>query len=393
MPILAELNKGAVPIKIWAPIHEVESQALDQLINISNLPGVFHHVAAMPDVHLGTGATVGSVIATKDIVAPAAVGVDIGCGMAAVKTNLKSTDFGDGQLAALRASIERGVPVGNGPAGGHREVTNAANKWSRDAVGFYANLPVIERVHLQQLGSLGGGNHFIEVCVDTADNVWIMLHSGSRRFGKDIADVHMKKARLICEQAHVHLTDKNLSFLTRGTPEFDAYVSDVELAQDYAKENRKLMLIEVIKDIRHMWPQLVIGEIINCHHNYLSQEMHFGENVLVTRKGAIRAGKGELGIIPGSMGTRSYIVRGLGNPESFESCSHGAGRRMSRTAAKKAFTVEDLIEQTKGVECRKDAGVIDEIPGSYKNIDEVMAAQTDLVEVVAQIKQVLCVKG
>ena len=390
MPIFATLTKAATPIDFWTPLHEVESRAIDQLINIANLPGVVH-VKAMPDVHLGRGATVGSVIATENIVSPAAVGVDIGCGMAAIRTNLTSESFGDRDLAKLRHSIERGVPVGNGPGGENKEASNGANTWSKTSGA--TSHPQFKRKHLLQLGSLGGGNHFIEICVDSDDGVWIMLHSGSRNFGKEVAEEHIKKARLICEQAHDRLVDRDLAFFRTGTPEFDAYRDDVLLAQDYARTNREIMLAEVLRDVRAMFPQLKTEPAINCHHNYLAFEDHGGRRLIVTRKGAIRAAKGDLAIIPGSMGTRSYIVRGLGNPESLQAASHGAGRRMSRTAAKKAFTLDDLAKQTAGVECRKDAGVLDEIPGSYKDIDVVMANQSDLVEIVATLKQVVCVKG
>jgi len=390
MPLFGTLTKAKTPIDFWAPIHEVESQAIDQLINIANLPGVVH-VKAMPDVHLGKGATVGSVIATENIVSPAAVGVDIGCGMAAVLTNLTSHSFGDGDLAKLRKSIERGVPTGNGPGGENEHVSAAANRWSK-ASGAVDH-PRFERKQLLQLGTLGGGNHFIEICLDTEDRVWVMLHSGSRNFGKEVAEGHIRKARLLCEQAHERLADKDLAYFRAGTPEFDAYRADVLLAQDYARMNREIMLAEVLRDLRAMFPQLVTEPAINCHHNYLAFEEHEGRNLIVTRKGAIRAGKGDMAIIPGSMGTRSYIVRGLGNPQSLQSASHGAGRRMSRGAAKKAFTLDDLAKQTAGVECRKDAGVLDEIPGAYKDIDTVMENQADLVEVVATLKQIVCIKG
>ena len=390
MPIFATLTKAKTPIDFWTPIHEVESSAIDQLLNIANLPGVVH-VKAMPDVHLGKGATVGSVIATENIVSPAAVGVDIGCGMAAIRTNLTSASFGDGDLAKLRHDIERGVPVGNGPAGENRHVSAAANTWSK-ASGALDHAR-FERKQLLQLGTLGGGNHFIEICVDTEDRVWLMLHSGSRNFGKEVAEGHIRKARLICEQAHEKLADKDLSFFRAGTPEFDAYRADVLLAQDYARTNREIMLAEVLRDMRAIFPEMTTEPAINCHHNYLAFEEHGGRNLIVTRKGAIRAAKGELAIIPGSMGTRSYIVRGLGSTDSLQSASHGAGRRMSRAAAKKAFTLNDLARQTEGVECRKDAGVLDEIPGAYKDIDVVMANQSDLVEVVATLKQVVCIKG
>ena len=391
MPILGEVRKTRVPVKLWSPLGAVESQALDQLTNIANLPFVFHHIAAMPDVHLGIGATVGSVIATKGAICPAAVGVDIGCGMAAVRTNLTSRDFGDGVASKIRSAIERGVPVGNGPGGSHKEPTSGASAWLRRAPAETS--AKVSRGQLCQLGTLGGGNHFVELCVDTTDSVWIMLHSGSRNLGKTLAEEHMKRAKVLARAAEIHLADQNLAYLEDGTPEFDRYVADVEFAQEYAFENRRLMLEEIIRNLRHFFPHLSLGEIINCHHNYLARESHFGEKVIVTRKGAIRAGAGQLGIIPGSMGTRSYIVRGLGNPESFESCSHGAGRRMSRSEAKRKFTVADLAAQTKGVECRKDSGVLDEIPGAYKSIEEVMSNQNDLVEIVATLKQFVCVKG
>jgi tRNA-splicing ligase RtcB len=391
MPILGEVHKARVPIKIWAPLDEVESQSLDQLVNIANLPFVFHHVAAMPDVHLGKGATVGSVIATKGAICPAAVGVDIGCGMAAVRTNLTSFDFGDGVAARLRNAIERGVPVGNGPGGSYNDSTSGASSWLRRAPADMAGK--ISARQLAQLGTLGGGNHFIELCHDELDHVWIMLHSGSRNFGKTIAEGHIKRAKEIAKQAQIHLADPDLAYLREATPEFDAYVADVEFAQEYASKNRLLILEEVVRNLRHHFPHLTLDAPINCHHNYLARETHFGEKVIVTRKGAVRAGAGALGIIPGSMGTRSYIVEGLGNPESFQSCSHGAGRRMSRAAAKRTFTNADLIAQTQGVECRKDSGVLDEIPGAYKDIDEVMRNQSDLVRTVAILKQFVCVKG
>ncbi len=391
MPILGEVKKARVPVKIWSPIGQVESQALDQLTNIANLPFVFHHVAAMPDVHLGKGATVGSVIATKGAICPAAVGVDIGCGMAAVRTNLRADDFGGGTTAKIRSSIERGVPVGNGPGGSHKEPTSGGSSWLRRSPAKMA--AKINRNQLCQLGTLGGGNHFIELCLDEAGAVWLMLHSGSRNIGKELAERHMKRAREIAKQALIHLVDPDLAYLEEATPDFAAYVADVEFAQEYAFENRRLMLEEIVRNLRHSFPQLSLGAVINCHHNYLARETHFGEKVIVTRKGAIRAASGVMGIIPGSMGTRSFIVEGLGNPESFESCSHGAGRRMSRGAAKKTFTLEDLAAQTAGVECRKDGGVLDEIPGAYKDIEDVMRNQADLVRTVAVLKQFLCVKG
>ena len=390
MPIFATLKKAAVPIDFWTPLDGVESAAIDQLVNIANLPGVVK-VKVMPDVHLGKGATVGSVIATKNIVSPAAVGVDIGCGMVAVKTTLTSRSFGDGQLTKLRHEIERSVPVGNGPSGENNESSSRASTWSKSSGAV--NHKRFEARQLKQLGSLGGGNHFIEVSLDSEDNVWVVLHSGSRNFGKVVADDHIKIAKQLCEEAHERLVDKDLAFLRLGTPEFESYRSDVLLAQEYAALNREIMLGKILVQMKRMFPEMATGAVINCHHNYLAFEKHEGEDLIVTRKGAIRAGIGDMGIIPGSMGTRSYIVRGLGNPASLQSASHGAGRRMSRSQAKRQFTLDDLAEQTSGVECRKDAGVLDEIPGSYKDIDVVMANQSDLVEVVAVVKQILCVKG
>jgi tRNA-splicing ligase RtcB len=389
MPIHGVLSKARVPVKLWAPLHEVESAALDQLTNIANLPFVFKHVAVMPDVHVGKGATVGSVVATSGAVVPAAVGVDIGCGMAAVKTNLTSMDFKDGDLAKLRHAIERGVPVG---FSGHEYAPQRAQTWMKNINGVHAL--TLSSKFTNQLGTLGGGNHFIEICVDTEDSVWIMLHSGSRNFGKSIAEVHMAKAKELCKQMFIHLTDPDLAYLAEGSEAFDQYLEDVETAQDYAAENRRIMMAEVVRNMVTQFPMFgLIGDIINCHHNYISRENHFNKNVIVTRKGAIRAREGDVGIIPGSMGTRSYIVRGLGNPDSFNSCSHGAGRRMSRGEAKRRFTLQDLEEQTAGVECRKDEGVLDEAPGAYKSIEQVMANQADLVEIVAELKQVLCIKG
>ena len=387
MSIQRVISDAGAPVKIWTT--DVEEEAEQQLRNIAALPFIFHHVAVMPDVHFGKGATVGSVIATKGAVIPAAVGVDIGCGMAAVRTDLTSHDFADNDAATLRHSIERGVPVG---FNGHKQPTSGALEWAsaREDTRLTSKA-------LCQLGTLGGGNHFIELCTDESDRVWIMLHSGSRNLGKTLAETHIERARKIAEQYFIKLTDRDLAYLSQGTPEFDAYRRDVLFAQDYAFENRKLMLDEIVRSLRLHFSKrgrdIVFDEPINCHHNYLAFEHHFGESVIVTRKGAIRAREGDRGIVPGSMGTRSYIVRGLGNEESFTSCSHGAGRRMSRAKARKTFTVDDLAQQTSGVECRKDLGVIDEIPGAYKNIDEVIENQRDLVAVEHTLKQFLCVKG
>jgi tRNA-splicing ligase RtcB len=386
---ISQLQGKVAPIHLWAPVHEVESQALDQLKNIAALPWVFHHVAAMADCHYGKGATVGSVIAMHGAISPAAVGVDIGCGMAAVKTSLTASDLPD-SLQLLRHRIEKSIPVG---FEAHEHVTKHAEK-HRLWQGFHNLHEKVQGIlgkARKQMGTLGGGNHFIEVCLDLEQNVWVMLHSGSRNIGKTLAEIHMGKAMKLTHNAA--LPDKDLAVFLADTPEMDAYRHDLSWAQDYAKANREVML-KIVQDVLNkLFPKIKYEDPITCHHNYVSEENHFGEDVLVTRKGAISARNGELGIIPGSMGTRSYIVRGLGNEESYHSASHGAGRRMSRGAAKRTFTVEDLAKQTEGVECRKDYAVLDEIPGAYKDIDQVMANQSDLVEVVATLKQVLCVKG
>jgi tRNA-splicing ligase RtcB len=400
MPIKAVLSKARVPIKIWSDLHTVESSALDQLTNTANLPFVFKHVAAMPDVHLGHGATVGSVIATKSAICPAAVGVDIGCGMMAIKTNLDPIVVQD-KVKEIRHSIERSIPVG--PEGNKRILTTVGNwnGWDAfkdlNAAKTHSKSKDLFARAQQQLGSLGGGNHFIELCLDLEENVWVMLHSGSRNIGKSLAEMHIYGAKQEMKKMFINLPDPDLAYYVEQTTQFDEYMFDLMWAQSYALENREEMMRRIMKDISYA----VYGEDgkvqklleVNCHHNYVARESHFNENVLVTRKGAVRARVGDMGIIPGSMGTKSYIVRGLGNPESFDSCSHGAGRKMSRSEAKRQFSVDDLVQQTSGVECRKDAGVIDEIPSSYKDIDEVMNNQTDLVEVVAQLKQFMCIKG
>jgi len=388
------INGRNVPIRMWAPMEEVDSNVIAQLKNVAALPWVAHHVAVMPDVHLGKGATVGSVIAMRGAVAPAAVGVDIGCGMAAVETSLTSRDLPD-DLRRLRLAIEAAIPVGwHGhdraawqDAGDELRATGQALMDRYADLGASVNPGTVNC----QIGTLGGGNHFIEVCLDTKDTVWLMLHSGSRNVGKTLAEHHMQIAqRLRHNQA---LEDRALAVFLAGTPQFDAYRRDLFWAQEYARFNRQLMLHLLIGVVRRFWPRVKLAPPISCHHNYVAEEVHYGDDLLVTRKGAIRAGRGELGIIPGSMGTKSYIVRGLGNPASFESASHGAGRRMSRTEARRRFNVKDLEQQTEGVECRKDPGVIDEAPKAYKNIDRVMAQQEDLVEIIAELKQIVCVKG
>lgn len=401
MPIKGVVTKGNVPVKIWSDIHTVESQAIDQLVNTANLPFVFKHVAAMPDVHLGKGATVGSVIATKGAICPCAVGVDIGCGMMAVKTDLDARLVQD-KIKTIRHSIERSIPLG---PNSNKKLTDSVNRWYRwkdfEDLNVIAKKGDDQRQMLQramsQLGSLGGGNHFIEICLDEADNVWLMLHSGSRNLGKVVAERHIEIAKGFMKEMFIKLPDPDLAYFAESQQEFKNYINDLEFCQDYAAQNRKEMMQRVVKDVSyaiHGIPDgITLSTTVNCHHNYVSKENHYGDNVLITRKGAVRARQGDLGIIPGSMGTRSYIVEGLGNPESFNSCSHGAGRVMSRSKAKQQFTLDDLVAQTAGIECRKDEGVIDEIPGAYKSIDEVMANQSDLVKIVATLRQIMCIKG
>ena len=385
-----------VPVKVWTD--QVEGAAKAQLQNTARLPFVFHHVAAMPDVHLGIGATVGSVVATKGAISPAAVGVDIGCGMVAQRTTLRADDLDAPFLARLRARIERSIPLGfaqHEAPGEEASAFMAATEADHPTIVQESFL----RKAACQLGTLGGGNHFIEVCRDTGGAVWLMLHSGSRNIGKTVAERHIESAKGSMRRLLVDLPDPDLAYFVQGSPEFRAYVRDLEWCQAYALRNRDLMMDTVVRDLSLALGKggdtagLLVGDRVNCHHNYVSRERHFGEDVLVTRKGAIRARKGDLGIIPGSMGTGSFIVRGLGNPEAFESAPHGAGRRMSRGEAKRRFTTADLAAQTAGVECRKDSGVLDEIPGAYKEIGDVIRRSADLVEVVAELKQLLCVKG
>jgi tRNA-splicing ligase RtcB len=395
MPVTT-IKGDRVPIKLWASPHEVDSNAIKQLKGIASLPWVAHHVAVMPDVHLGRGATVGSVIALRGAVAPAAVGVDIGCGMSAVKSDLRADQLPD-SLRRLRLDLEAAIPVG----GAHYSEpvwSEAGPELAERAAALFARFHDLDaRTHrfqqraALQLGTLGGGNHFIEVCLDTEGFVWLMLHSGSRNIGAELAERHMSAARQLFHNQE--LPDPDLAVFLAGTPAFDAYRRDLGWAQEYARLNRDLMLERAQAVLGAHFEGIAFEAPISCHHNYVSEETHFGEELLVTRKGAIRAGHGELGIIPGSMGSKSYIVRGLGNPHSFESASHGAGRRMSRTQARQRYSVRDLELQTKGVECRKDRGVLDEAPKAYKNIDRVMEQQADLVEVVAELKQVVCVKG
>ncbi|MGW7101404.1 RtcB family protein [Streptomyces sp. NPDC054838] len=389
-----------VPIRMWTDPASVEDHAMQQLRNVATLPWI-KGLAVMPDVHYGKGATVGSVIAMKDAVCPAAVGVDIGCGMSAVKTSLTANDL-PGDLSVLRSKIERAIPVG---AGLHKEPVDPGrlygfgakeaaydDLWQRfdylaDSVKFRR-----ERA-AKQVGTLGSGNHFVEFCLDQSGSVWLMLHSGSRNIGNELANFHIEVARGLSHNQG--LVDRDLAVFLAATPEMEAYRNDLFWAQEYAKFNRAVMMSLFKEVVRKEFRKAKVSfeQEISCHHNYVAQERYDGMDLLVTRKGAIRAGSGDFGIIPGSMGTGSYIVKGLGNEKSFNSASHGAGRKMSRTAAKKRFSARDLAEQTKGVECRKDSGVVDEIPGAYKSIEQVIDQQTDLVEVVAKLKQVICVKG
>ncbi|MDM3870395.1 RtcB family protein [Porticoccus sp. W117] len=379
---------------------DVDNTALTQLKNLSQLPFIHSHVAAMPDVHAGIGATVGSVIPTKSAIIPAAVGVDIGCGMVAVQLSLNAAQLPD-NLKPMRDAIERAVPVG---ARAHKMVSarDAACRSLQGGVNWLLEQhPTLQKMlknpqqtWVKQLGTLGSGNHFIELCLDESNGVWVMLHSGSRGIGNAIGRYFIQLARKDMS-GHMHnLPDRDLAYFSEGNPHFADYMAAVEWAQEYARINREEMLNLVLRAIRPLLPAFTLMEsAINCHHNYVSREHHYGEDVYVTRKGAIRAGEGELGIIPGSMGARSYIVRGKGSEQSFCSCAHGAGRTMSRSEARRRFKREDLVRQTQGVECRKDKGVLDEIPAAYKDIDVVMDNQSDLVEVVYTLKQVLCVKG
>jgi len=392
-------------VKMWVGSMEVEQAALVQIMNISQLPILAGHMAIMPDVHMGKGATVGSVIPTRSAIIPAAVGVDIGCGMVAAMTNLRAEDLPD-SLFSLRNQIERDVPVGFNEhakgipsvSGPYADVLRKNLNKTMDAFEHLALKAKLGRADEKkigrQVGTLGGGNHFIEICLDVNGAVWVMLHSGSRGIGNQIGTVAVELAKEQAAKRGYGLPDEDLAWLEEGTPEFDAYIEAMHWAQDYARFNRDTMMNLVLAGLRHRIPKMqVVGEVINCHHNFTSWEEHNGSGMWVTRKGAVSANEGQLGIIPGSMGAKSFIVRGKGNHDAYCSCSHGAGRKMSRNQAKKLFTSLDLAEQTAGIECRKDDAVIDEIPGAYKDIDEVMAAQADLVDVVTTLKQILCVKG
>jgi tRNA-splicing ligase RtcB (3'-phosphate/5'-hydroxy nucleic acid ligase) len=398
------IETGGAPIKAWTKGVPVEDAAQQQLANVAKLPFVYKHVAAMPDVHLGMGATVGSVIATKGAIVPAAVGVDIGCGMMAVRTSLGARDLPD-NLSAVRSVIEAAVPHGRTDNGGR----NDRGAWGEPPAavveafsGVVEGLEAVVERHpkvrsgraLDHLGTLGTGNHFIELCLDESDRLWVMLHSGSRGIGNRIGTYFIEIAKKEMKRWFINLPDADLAYLPEGSMHFNDYMKALSWAQRFARLNRQVMMDAVLAALRTQFPAVAVDELaVNCHHNYVATERHFGEEVFVTRKGAVRAGVGELGIIPGSMGVRSYIVRGKGNPHSFCSCSHGAGRKMSRTEARKRFTLDDHAAATAGVECRKDSDVLDETPGAYKDIDAVMAAQSDLVEVVHTLKQVVCVKG
>ena len=397
--------EGGVPIKMWTRGVPVEDGARAQLARAAQMPFVFKHIAVMPDVHIGIGATVGSVIPTKGAVIPAAVGVDIGCGMMAARTSLVASDLPD-NLEAIRSAIEQAVPHGRVVGRGKRDNGSwgdppapIVEAWATLAQRFDRLTDKHPRLkntnNLVHLGTLGTGNHFIELCLDEEQRVWVMLHSGSRGVGNAIGTFFIELAKQDMRKWHINLPDEDLAYFPEGTDHFDDYVEAVGWAQDFAALNRRMMMTNVIRALRGQIAKPFDAEMeaVNCHHNYVQRENHFGENVLVTRKGAVRAAKGVMGIIPGSMGAKSFIVRGLGNPESFDSCSHGAGRVMSRTAAKKLVTLDEHIADTAGVECRKDEGVIDETPKAYKPIEAVMAAQADLVEIVHTLKQVVCVKG
>ncbi len=398
MPVVQTLDSPGVPVRIWTA--DVDEASRRQLANLASLPFIHHHVAAMPDVHLGIGATIGSVIATRGAVVPAAVGVDIGCGMVACRLSLSAEQLDERRLQRVFDQISRDVPVGKAQHADDRALAGAARPFEAGLKAMTQKHPQLLKTFgkfskwVNQLGTLGGGNHFIEVCLDESGQVWVMLHSGSRGIGNALASYFIELARQDIERRQIHLPDRDLAYFAEGSAHFADYVAAVHWAQEYAYANRECMLQRVLAGLaRHLPPFAVTGEVVNCHHNYLAREHHYGADVWVTRKGAIRARAGDMGIVPGSMGTRSYIVRGKGNPESFESSAHGAGRRMSRNAAARAFAEADLRRQTEGVVCRKDKGVIDEIPAAYKDIDAVMEKQKELTEIVHTLKQVVCVKG
>ncbi|MBI1732514.1 MAG: RtcB family protein [Gammaproteobacteria bacterium] len=398
MPVRQTITSGLVPVKIYTD--DIEPSAMQQLRDLGQLDIVYGHVAAMPDAHTGIGSTVGAVIPTQGAIIPAAVGVDIGCGMNALRLSLEAGQLPD-NLRLVRAAIESAVPVGfsahDQPVVRSGELKDLGRRL-RQIFDRHPQLKRMQRnadrVWAQQLGSLGGGNHFIELCIDESGRVWVMLHSGSRGVGNAIGRYFIDLARKDMTRQQAQLPHRDLAYLREGSEHFDDYVEAVHWAQEYALVNRREMMRLILEAVApHLPPFQCTAEAINCHHNYVAIEQHAGQRLYITRKGAIRAGQGELGIIPGSMGARSFIVRGKGNPESWCSCAHGAGRRMSRTDARRRFSRADLEQQTAGVECRKDTGVVDEIPGAYKDIDTVMANQSDLVDVVHTLKQVVCVKG
>jgi tRNA-splicing ligase RtcB len=404
--IYSDSESQGVQVKAWTRGVPVEKEAKQQLLNAARLPFIYKWIAAMPDVHFGIGATVGSVIPTKKAIIPAAVGVDIGCGMMAVETTLTASQLPD-NLRPLRSAIEAAVPHGRSSNGGRgdrgawRSVPREQQKvWETLGPRYKAIASKHQRIgqgnDLNQLGTLGGGNHFIEICLDERDRVWFMLHSGSRGVGNRIGTYFIELAKNEMRRFDRNLPDQNLAYLEEGSKFFDDYVAAVQWAQEFAMSNRTLMMDAVIAAVAStgLVPHFSAeGQIVNCHHNYVAIEDHYGEEVFVTRKGAVRAREGDYGIIPGSMGAKSFIVRGKGNPESFHSCSHGAGRTMSRTEAKRRFTLDDHVKATAGVECRKDKDVIDETPAAYKSIDDVMQAQSDLVEIAHTLRQVVCIKG
>ncbi|MCB9943772.1 MAG: RtcB family protein [Geminicoccaceae bacterium] len=400
-----ETVAGGVPIKMWTRGVPVDDKARAQLAEAAKMPFIFRHIAVMPDVHVGIGATVGSVIPTKGAIIPAAVGVDIGCGMMAARTSLMAHDLPD-NLEGVRSSIEQAVPHGRSVGRNKRDKGSwgdppepIVTAWTSLAERFTRIVEKHKKLaranSLVHLGTLGTGNHFIEICLDGEQRVWVMLHSGSRGIGNAIGNYFIELAREDMRRWYINLPERDLAYFPEGTQHFNDYVQAVSWAQDFAAVNRRMMMTNVIAAMRDSIAKPFEAELeaVNCHHNYVTHEQHFGENILVTRKGAVRAAKGVMGIIPGSMGAKSFIVRGLGNSMSFDSCSHGAGRVMSRTEAKRTVTLEEHIRDTTGVECRKDADVIDETPRAYKPIEAVMAAQSDLVEIVHTLKQVVCVKG
>jgi tRNA-splicing ligase RtcB len=387
---ISELKGAKNPIKLWVAVNEVESETLDQLRNVANLAPTFSHVAAMADVHSGKGCTIGSVIAMRGAIGPNFVGVDIGCGMDAIKTNLGGMK--ERVLQKIHDEIRERIPVGfNSHESVHKAVRELGLWKEFDQLNEQVH-PLKERA-MHQLGTLGGGNHFIELSLDADRNLWVMLHSGSRFIGKELAEVYVAKAINYCHENHIALPDRSLSYLVAGTPEFDGYMHDLKWAQSYAAANRERMMELILGLLEHMFPSLEVSERISCHHNYATEEVHFGEKVIVTRKGAINAEKGRMAIIPGAMGSKSYIVRGLGCAEAFNSAPHGAGRRMSRSKAKQKYRLQDVEETMKGIVCKLDKGVIDEVKYSYKSIEKVMENSKELVEPVYELDQIINIKG